>query len=324
MFDILTLIPGRKRHTPSGWTSFNAICCGHRGHTPDKRSRGGIILEGPNWKYHCFNCGFKCGFMLGRSISEPTRALLSWCGVDNNQIMRWNLESLQQKDLLDFTQYKKISNKLSFKHKDLPKDYVPLDITNEEHERYVKYLEGRKVDLSKYKFYVNPKGVLRHKHGIVVPYYYKSKIVGNTIRFLDTNSPKYINTQQPGYVFNYDNQKPDYSVCIVTEGIFDAIAIDGLAVMHDDINEDQARMIANLNRRVIVVPDFDKTGMKLIDRALELGYQVSLPPWEPGVKDVNDAVIKYGKLPTLLAILQNATMSKIKIELRKKQIVKGI
>ena len=67
-----------------------------------------------------------------------------------------------------------------------------------------------------------------------------------------------------------------------------------------------------------------KTGLAMCERALELGYSVSIPPWEEGIKDVNDAVIKYGKLPTLLAILQNATMSKIKLELRKKQIVKGI
>lgn len=324
MFDILSLIPGRKRQTPSGWTSFNGICCGHRGHKPDRRGRGGVIFDGPNnWKYHCFNCGFSCGFTIGKSISEPTRSMLSWCGVDNNQIMRWNLESLQNKDLLDFTQQRKIS-KLSFKHKDLPEGFELLDVNNTEHTKYVDYLNKRKVDLSKYKFYVNPTGMLRKKHGIVVPYYYKSKIVGNTTRFIDDKIPKYLNDQQPGYVFNYDNQKPEYSVCIVTEGIFDAISIDGLAVMHDSISEEQARMIANLNRRVIVVPDFDKTGMGMIDRALELGYSVSLPPWGEGVKDVNDAVIKYGKLPTLLAILQNATMSKIKIELRKKQIGKGL
>ena len=64
--------------------------------------------------------------------------------------------------------------------------------------------------------------------------------------------------------------------------------------------------------------------MKVTDRALELGYHVSLPEWGNGVKDVNDAVVKYGKLSTLLSILEHATMSKIKIELRKKQIAKGI
>ena len=43
-----------------------------------------------------------------------------------------------------------------------------------------------------------------------------------------------------------------------------------------------------------------------------------------GVKDVNDAVIRYGKVPTLLSILQCATNSKIKVEMRRKQIVKGL
>jgi DNA primase len=113
-------------------------------------------------------------------------------------------------------------------------------------------------------------------------------------------------------------------VCILVEGIFDAISIDGVATMHDDISNEQASVLAQLNKKIIFVPDQDKTGLKVTDRALELGYHVSLPEWGNGVKDVNDAVVKYGKLSTLLSILEHATMSKIKIELRKKQIAKGI
>jgi hypothetical protein len=33
--------------------------------------------------------------------------------------------------------------------------------------------------------------------------------------------------------------------------------------------------------------------------------------------------VKYGKLPTLLSILQNATMSKIKLEIQRKKIGKA-
>ena len=47
------------------------------------------------------------------------------------------------------------------------------------------------------------------------------------------------------------------------------------------------------------------------------------PNWDDDVKDVNDAVIKYGKLPTLLSILQCATNSKIKIEMKRKKIGKA-
>jgi hypothetical protein len=324
MFDILSLIPGKKKQTGSGWTSFNAICCGHRGHKADRRSRGGVKFDGStNWVMHCFNCSFSCSFTLGKSISPKTHQFLVWCGADGEQVQRWSLESLQNKDLLDFSQeQKKQEQAITFKSKQLPAGEV-LDTTNPRHKIYTEYLNKRKIDLTKYSFTVTPDDKGRNQFRVIVPYTYRGKIVGNTSRFLDDRIPKYLNDQPQGYVFNIDKQENDWQVCIVTEGIFDALAIDGVAVMHDDISSEQARLIAQLNRRVIVVPDFDKTGFKLIDRALELGYSVSLPNWAPGVKDVNDAVKKYGKLPTLLSILQNATLSKIKLEIQRKKIGKS-
>ena len=120
MFDILSIIPGKKKLTQGGWQSFNAVCCHHRGHKTDARSRGGVKFDGQtNWSYHCFNCGFKCGFMLGKSLTKNTRQLLSWCGVDDTQVSKWSLESLQQKDILDFTQPKKKA-KIKFDDHKLP------------------------------------------------------------------------------------------------------------------------------------------------------------------------------------------------------------
>jgi len=57
---------------------------------------------------------------------------------------------------------------------------------------------------------------------------------------------------------------------------------------------------------------------------VELGWAVSIPNWPDGVKDVNDAVIKLGKLATLLTIMQSRETSKIKIELKKRQLEKKI
>lgn len=322
MFDILSLIPGKKKQTSSGWTSFNAICCGHKGHRPDTRQRGGIKFDGQtNWVMHCFNCGFSCSFTLGKSINGKTRDFLIWCGVDSQQVQRWSLESLQQKDLLDFTQPRKKRGNIKFKTKELP-DGESLSIDNPKHIPFITYLEGRGIHYDSYPFVVTPKEKWRNGNRVIVPYYYKGKVVGNTSRFLDNRAPKYLNDQQPGYVFNIDAQLPEWQVCIVTEGIFDALSINGVAIMHDDISPEQVELLATLNKRIIVVPDFDKTGMNLIDRALELGYSVSLPNWEPGIKDVNDAVVKYGKLPTVLSILEHATMSKIKLELQRKKIGK--
>ena len=324
MFDILSIIPGKKKTTSSGWHSFNAICCGHLGHKPDRRMRGGIKFDGQtNWSMHCFNCGYKCNFVLGRSISYKTKQLLLWCGIDDTQIGKWSLESLQQKDLLDIVIQKKTKIKIKFKDHELPEGEM-LDGNNPLHKMYIDYVQARGINYNEYPFLITPTAKGRYANRIIIPYTYKNKIVGHTSRFLDNKIPKYINEQQPGYVFNIDIQKPEWQVCILTEGIFDALSIDGIAIMHDDISNEQAQLIASLNKQIIVVPDRDKTGLKLCDRALELGYSVSLPNWESDIKDVNDAVVRYGKLPTLLSILQSATMSKIKIEIQRKKIEKTI
>ena len=324
MFDILSILPGKKKLTASGWHSFNAVCCTHEGHSPDRRGRGGLKFDGQaNWVMNCFNCGFSCSFALGKSITAKTKKFLTWCGIDEQQIQRWSLESLQQKDLLDFTQPERKRKSITFKAKQLPKS-VKLDVTNPEHKWFAHYLEKRHIDTSRYEFYVTPHDRGRNAHRIIVPYTYKHTVVGNTSRFLDTKIPKYLNDQPTGYVFNLDKQNPQWQVCLLMEGIFDALSVDGCAVMHSTISNEQAELISQLNKKIIVVPDRDKTGLEICERALELGYSVSIPNWHPDVKDVNDAVIRYGKLPTILSILQSATMSKIKIEMKRKAIVKGL
>jgi DNA primase len=111
---------------------------------------------------------------------------------------------------------------------------------------------------------------------------------------------------------------------IVVEGVFDALSIAGLAVLHADISDAQARLIRSLGREVTVVPDQDTAGMKLVDRAVELGWAVSMPAWPREIKDVNDAVKYNGRLATLIHIMQARETSRIKIEMRKKHVVKSL
>jgi DNA primase len=323
MFDILTIIPGKKKLTSSGWHSFNAVCCQHRGHKPDRRSRGGIKFDGDNWSMHCFNCGYKCGFMLGKSITKNTKQLLQWCGIEEEQISKWSLESLKNKDLLSYINLRKNKKKIKFKEHTLPEGEL-LDSNNINHKVYVDYVQSRGINVNDYPFMVTPNMIGRMKNRVIIPYTYKNKIVGHTSRFLDNKIPKYINEQQPGYVFGYDFQKPEYEVCILVEGIFDALSINGCALTHNTINEDQADFLSQLNKKIIFVPDQDKTGLSICDRALELGYSVSIPEWDTDVKDVNDAVVKYGKLMTLLSILQNATTSKVIVEMKRRKFDKRL
>lgn len=319
MFDILSIVPGKKKLTQSGWYSFNAVCCHHRGHKPDKRGRGGIRMDGDNWSMHCFNCGFKCGFTLGKSITRNTKQFLQYCGIDEQQIQRWSLESLQHKDLLSYVQVKKNKKKIKFKDHTLPAGEI-LDVNNPLHKVYVDYVQARSINVNDYPFMVTPNELGRQGNRIIIPYTYQNKIVGHTSRFLDNKTPKYINEQQAGYVFGIDFQKPEYEVCILVEGIFDALSLNACALTHNTINDDQAELLSQLNRRIIFVPDRDKTGLETCNRALELGYSVSIPNWESDIKDVNDAVVRYGKLPTLLSILQSATTSKVKVEIQRRKL----
>ena len=125
-------------------------------------------------------------------------------------------------------------------------------------------------------------------------------------------------------MFGTDLQRNNWQAVIVVEGVFDALSINGVAVLHADINDAQTRLVRSLEREVVVVPDQDVPGMRLVERAVELGWSVSMPEWPDGVKDVNDAVICMGRLATLLTIMRYKETSRIKIELRKKQLVKRL
>jgi len=318
MIDVISFLPAKKKQTASGWISFNAPCCIHRGDTQDKRSRGGIK---PNtdgsWSYHCFNCGYTASFVLGRNLTFKARKLLEWMNVPREEIERINLESLKHKSiegLLGERQaiMQQLQN-ISFEDRDLPADTQPLNDGARE------YLQNRRIPLDfpfLYKTMPRP--------GVVIPFTYDNQVVGHTTRFFDNRTPRYIQDIQSGYVFGTDLLHDNWTYVIVLEGVFDALSINGLAVLHAEINDAQVRLIRSLGRDVIVVPDQDEAGMRLVDRAVELGWAVSMPNWPADVKDVNDAVIRWGRLATLLTIMQARETSKIKIELRKKQLVKRL
>ena len=79
-------------------------------------------------------------------------------------------------------------------------------------------------------------------------------------------------------------------------------------------------MINNLQRKVIVVPDRDDAGRKMIAKAVDYGWSVAFPQWGNDVTDVGEAVTKYGKLLTFKSILATIQDTKLKIELKAKQL----
>ena len=321
MLDIVSYLPHKRKLTPSGWYSFNAPCCAHNGQTADRRQRGGLKATNDSWSYHCFNCNYTASFVLGRAVSFKARRLLTWMGVPENEIEHLTLESLRHRSihglLNDRQQVWDTLQGIDFEERDLPA-YAEL-ITPESAPDHWRYIHRRGVPES---FPILTSLDLKRAN-VIVPFTYNNQIVGHTVRYLDDHKPKYVSDVQPGYVFGIDQQQAHWQRVIVTEGIFDALSINGLAVMHSEISDAQVQLIRSLGRQVIVVPDQDQSGLHLIDRAVELGWHVSIPEWQH-CKDVNDAVQQYGRLAAVLSILENAESSRIKIELRKKALVKRL
>jgi len=318
----------KSRSSVSGWISSNAVCCHHNGHRPDRRGRGGMIAGADGeLSYSCFNCGYRAHYRPGRALNYRMRKLLSWLGFDENQIRILVLEAIRVKEVsptIETTKHKDIefvASKLpdgSQSFTALAEFYAlkGLDYCPKEFLDAVSYINNRDIDMSKYDFYWTDIQQNSMKYRVVIPFQHNNQIVGYSARtFCDWVKPKYFMDTQPGFVFNIDQQQINWQTVIVCEGIFDALSIDAVAVMHNEISELQAEQIDDLKRSVIVVPDWDNSGRKLLDQAIEYNWAVSFPVWRETCKDINEAVLKYGKLFVLKTILDSAEHSSLKIQL---------
>jgi hypothetical protein len=329
----LSILPAKKRRSQAGWLSFNAVCCHHNGESADTRGRGGIITNTDGGvSYSCFNCKFKTSYQPGRPLSFKFRKLLGWLGADPNEVKRLVIEAVRLKDLIQPEDIKAPEEEIVFEARTLPKEARSFDematfirLQDEdaplpaEFNRAVEFVYKRLgSQLSKYEFYWTPEVEHKLSHRVVVPFYYKGAIVGYTARAVEEGiKPKYHSNHPSHFVFNMDRQQHDSKFVIVVEGPFDAMSIDAVSVQTNDISEQQADIIESLGKEVIVVPDWDKPGQQMIDRAIEYGWSVSFPVWNETCKDAGEAVERYGRLFVLKAIIDAKESNSLKIKLKK-------
>jgi len=274
------------------------------------------------FSYHCFNCNFKAGWSPGKLLSKNTKSLFKWMGMSESDIGKLSLAALKIKD--DQPVLKKPLS-LTLEERPLPEDCLPIDtwiaegVQDPELLDVIEYLVSeRQVGWEWYNWHWSAAAGYRDR--VIIPFYHDGKIVGYTGRKIKDGKPKYLTDAQPGYVFNIDAQSAERKYVIVVEGQFDAIAIDGCAIMHNEPNDTQILRLNTLGREVIVVPDRDRPGAKMLKSAIANGWSASLPPWEDDIKDVADAVKRYGRLYVLTTILHYRVSGEIKINLLKKKL----
>ena len=331
---------GRKlsRHS-SGWISGNAPCCIHNGETVDVRGRGGIKPDTDgSIGYHCFNCNYKAKFVPGQVISKNFKDLLKWMGASDGDIQRLLIESLRLKEQLDFIpKHVRPKPKTNFEKIDLPMgsrllvdvihDYDDPDDLPRNFVDVASYAIDRFGSIDEYELYwtdIKPPDMpfVGMPRRLIIPMKWKNKIIGYAARTVDSNIPKYLTeVDTGGYIFNTENLNKKSDFVLGVEGIIDALLIDGVGILTNEISDVRAQNLESLGKKIIIVPDQDHAGMKMIDQALYYGWAVSIPNWEMDVKDVGNAVTKYGKLFTLKSILENVYESALKIELARKQLI---
>jgi hypothetical protein len=302
----------------------------YNGESADKKKRGGIMTSADGTvSYHCFNCGFKASYVIGRKLTYKMRQFMGYIGVPDDTIKKLAIEAMREEE--GDVKYEK-KKFVTFGKKTLPNNTKSLDTWLEKYttgtlsdveqkriDNLLTYLSSRGIGADWYDFMYSPNKVWDVYQRLLIPFYWRGEVVGFTGRmFEESDGVKYYTDVWPGYVFNMDAQDWTRKFVIVTEGPFDAISVSGVSILGSEINDTQRELIDNLGRQVIVVPDRDAPGEKLINQATEFGWSVAFPEWNEDVNDVADAVLKYGRLFTIQSILKTTETSKLKIDLKRK------
>lgn len=312
-------LPPRTGSTPSGWRTLNCPMC------TDRRHRGGVKIEGTSIGYNCFNCGYSTRWEPGSGLGHKYRELAKRLGASDTDIHRVNLALMQFRgDLEGFTSYQHRSLP-RFQHRELPSEARLVADLDDDHP--VKQYAQQRGVLGLYPLlhfdFADIKERFKWRDRLVVPFTYDDEIVGWTGRHVnppDKTVPKYLSEQPEGYVFGLDRVSEHHKITVVVEGVLDAILINGVSPLGNSVSSDQIKLINQLGTTPIVCPDRDAAGKELIAAALENGWRVSFPPWEPGIKDVGDAVQEYGRLLTMASIVQHSIQNPTKIRVKAKML----
>lgn len=341
---------GNYKIYPSGWYSVNCPCCTYNGEpTPDSKKRGGFyFIDNDSFVYKCFRCKFKM-MWNGKRLSQKNKIFLRYIGFSDEEIDNINLNLLKKSDSLQKNNNENIKNNVSNEiisnnnnNYELPEKAESFKklmgkCQNKFFINALNFLKNRgEYLLNEYEFFWSY--TEKYRNGIIIPIYHNNVLKGYGIRYIGNSKAKYIIKKDPNVLFNMDNIfKEKRKYIILVEGFFDAMAINCTGILGNSLNEEKIKLLNSTGKEIIVVPDRDIAGIKIIEIAQREGWYVSFPfkkgipytknntcfnnwEWEKGIKDVSDAVKLYGRLYVLNSILTSKTRDPLYINLFKKMI----
>lgn len=306
---------------PSGTGWYPILCkvCNDHGR---KGPRGGFRFDDNKVAYHCFNCGHSTVFDPDTQKNMPEKMIqvLTEFNVPEDEWKAVLYANLKARDQFGSSVNQAAPAPIQSVEPavvPLPSHFYPLSSAspNDQWAQLASaYLDAeRGVDPKSYGFMLShPNGdpqVDKWAKRVIIPIYKENQLIFYVGRDLTgKHTQKYLS---PSYskekvLFGFDElfRQTDEPLYIV-EGWFDAWAINGVAILGNEISDAHATWLNRSQRRKIYIPDRLGDGWVAAERALQLGWDVSTP--EIGdCKDISAAVMKYGRMYVIKSINDKA------------------
>lgn len=328
---------GPLKQAPKGWHKRNCPLCHTQGHGKDTRHRFGIQFNPQSIAMNCFNCGFSAAYTEGKPLSKSLKFFMKQIHIDDKLVEQLDFEIFKQRNQIQSiregdtgttpedteSKFRLLFQK--WKPVNLPTDSLPITewlengLDDPDFLNVVNYTISRKI-YNLHEFYWSPSKEFNVNHRLIIPYYYKNKIVGFTARlYYNTDGkeiPKYYQQSPTDFVYNLDHHQ-DWTrkYVIVNEGVLDAWTVDGVSNL-GEMGQSKIDIINRLQKQVIVCPDRDKKGWDLVKVAMDNDWHVAFPKWDIDIKDAANASERYGRLLTTHSIISTAISGKDKIRVK--------
>ena len=308
-------------NTPSGTGWFPVLCkvCNDGGR---KGPRAGFKFEDNKTCYHCFNCGMATVYDPETQRKMPNKMVqvLRDFSIPEDEWQGVLITSLKNHtgDVQPTVSVPPVRD-VEPASIPLPSHFYPLAEAspNDKWADIAKdYLEEvRGIDPNSYPF------MLAHKTGvakldrwfkrIIIPIFKDNNLIFYFGRDLTgKNSKKYLSPSfsKEKILYGFDRlfghrDEPLY----IVEGWFDAFSINGVAILGNELSDTQITWLNKSHRNKVYIPDRFGNGRQTAEHALELGWSIATPginTWSADIKDMNDAVKRYGKVFVMKSIAE--------------------
>lgn len=341
MNDIQALMSSLAGVAPTArWSSHNCPACIHNGQPAnDTRSRGGQYhgADG-SFSFHCFNCGFKAHWKPGWKVSGKLSDLAHWYGATDQQVLMLGLAA---EEIIESGDYTSTSGGTSsyikehFAPKKLPdtarpfSEWAAMQPPPGDFVRVVQSIAERNPSiLQSIDLWWSPDTTMQLSHRFLIPFYMHENPIGYTGRLTWKNAKnRYFNQYPTNVLYNFDilNDKNIKDI-YVTEGPIDASLIGGVATCHYTMKDNHLDWLKQCGKNIIIVPDRDANGPKMVEQAIQNKFSVALPEWDEPytdqdgnkrkIKDVDEAVQTYGRLYNMHLIKQSTYNNEMDIRVQ--------